>query len=1275
MIQARQETIGPYRVLGVLGRGGMGVVYRCERLDTGAPAAVKTVSVPEASMLASIRREIHALARIRHPGVVRVLDEGLEAGVPWYAMELLQGVSLRRACAELAGFPDTAASTGPLPPTRTLLDADTPEPWWTQSLAPGTRRISPPAGVVGPAATPGPAARLRPPAAGGALPQILSLVRRLCTPLAFLHGEGIVHRDLKPENILITGRRQKARGRRQKARGRRQWAEGRRQAQETAPPPASCLLPPAFPVLVDFGLVARFGSREALEAAGGAAGTLEYMAPEQILGDLVDARADLYALGCILYELLTGRRPFQGRTGAEVIRAHLRTGPPPPSELVEGVPPQLDALVLALLAKRPQDRLGHATDLAAALVELGAEAEPVDPGPRPKAYLYRPGFFGRDAALGELCRRLEALASGAGAVVLVGGESGVGKTRLILEMAREAERREMPVLTGQCQPLSSEESGAEPLGPLRRALQSVADRCREHGPAETLRLLGRNGRLLALYEPALGSVPGLETQPEPPELPPDAARQRLDAALAETFGALAEGRGLVLVLDDLQWADELTLGFLESLLRFVSGGVHGRARLLAVGAYRSEEVGQRPASPLRRLLDAPAAVRLELPRLEQTAVGDMVRDMLALAAAPEAFARFLARHSEGNPFFVAEYLRVAVAEGLLYRDAAGMWQVAEEGEEEATEAVYAALPLPGSVRELVGRRLAGLSEPARGLLEAACVLGREADTELALRLAEQAGLPGAAVHLEALDELIRRQVLEETGAGRLRFVHDKIREAAYERLGPRLRTGLHRAAALSIEARFRDAREEHLAELGSHWEHAGCPARARRFYLQGARRAWPRYAHKEAERLYRAFLSLVEVPDVESVSARNELARQVLTSCGRYAEAEAEFQRASQEAHGLGDPDSEGVAFLGLAIVQRFQSRAAEAQASFESCLGLFRKLGRRDREAEALSNLAIFYHNQGRFEEAQGLFEEAAATFRTLGNRSSEASNLSNLAELHFQQGRVETARSLREEALALSRQLGDRRMEGITLGNLANFDVHQGRFEAAASRYEEALAIHRRIGNRISEGVVLGNLANVRFSQGRIEEATALYEQALAIQRGLGDRRGEANTLNNLALLASEQGRIEEATALYDSSMQAHQATGSTMNQAQTLCFLATLVRRAYGDLDRAEHLLDQAEVWLRQTGHSTLALCLCERGHVALARGRSGRGALQEARETAERMRAGPESQSGAAIAQLERAVAEFEAGRPLFQGECVQDLPQGLRRRLVEDRGQEPRAGGA
>jgi tetratricopeptide (TPR) repeat protein len=839
---------GAWNVIEVAGRGGMGVVYRCRHRDRGEPAAVKTVAVVREASLSGLRAEIHALAQVDHPGVVRVLDAGVQDGLPWYAMEWLEGRTLLDFQRELWDVADD------------VLTLDRPsDELRTANLGP--RRPSPPRVAERPPAEARPAARPLP--GNGRLLDVLSVLRRLCEPLAEIHAHGLVHRDLKPANVFLR--------------------------------------PDGRPVLVDFGLAAHFAGavgRERAEVSGVLMGTGWYMAPEQAEGRLVDARADLYALGVVLYELVTGRRPFEGASAAEVITQHLKTPPRPPSDMVESLGAGLDQLILRLLAKKRRDRIGHADDVATLLEELGAAHVPGDePPPRRGAYLYRPGLEGRREALQGLTRRVDAL-DREGGCVLVGGESGVGKTALVTAAGVDASVGGHLVVTGEGQ------AGAPPLHPFAPLLLALADHCLERGPEATSRLLGLRGRMLERYVPALATLPGQQALPAPPELSSEAARARLLDDLAAVIAGFADERPLVLVLDDLQWADELTLDFLSSLPE----GWFERHRVLILGTYRSDEAGPR----LRALLARPWVEALDLGRLDERAVRAMVADMLALAHPDEALVSFLARHSEGIPFFVAEYLRAAVAEKLLFRRG-GRWMVARAAGDDA-------LALPQTLRELVGRRLDGLAAGAARLASAGAVLGREFDSAVA---GEAAQLPDAEL-VAAVSELVTRSVLETTPDGALRFVHDKLREVAYERLGGEARRELHGRAARALEHRL-DARALPLryGDLARHWEIAGHAAPARDYAARAGQEALRagacRDAHDSLSRALALDGTLAEGRLDEARRARVEHLRgEALYGLGRFEEARAEVTAALRRL-GERPPEAGGglvVSFLGEAARQ-----------------------------------------------------------------------------------------------------------------------------------------------------------------------------------------------------------------------------------------------------------------------------------------------------------------------------------------------------------------------
>jgi tetratricopeptide (TPR) repeat protein len=774
--ESLNERIGAYRVLYELGRGGMGVVYRAVHEDGGPEVALKMPSEEMAHLFGSVRREIHAIGRLRHPGVVRIVDEGVEQGVPWYAMEVVEGQSLDRVldihAAALAATADLAAFE--------MRDG-------------AYRRVAAPAQP-----------RVRPD-----LQRALTLMHRLARALAYVHGHGLVHRDLKPQNVLVG--------------------------------------PDDQPVLVDFGLVGHFHartSREVLEVGGRAAGTVTYISPEQARGELVDARADLYSFGVMLYEIVTGRPPFDSNDIRDILRMHLRDAPVPPSVRVRGVPPVLDALILNLLEKKPAARLGYAEDVAERLVHAGAEsgAEP-DHDVRAEAtpYLYRPEIVGRRQTIDAVNACVAGLRESQGSFLTLGGVSGIGKTSVAAVIAREATIGDVRVVTGEGDPV-----GSTPLHPLRALLREIADQCRGRADV-TERVLGERLPALRTLEPALAAL-----EENGVSIAPQVAARRLFSDLAATLAAFAREQALLLILDDLQWADEVTLRFLASLGPEFFDGLP----LMILGTYRADEAGP----DLRALLAGPHVRNVPLSRLDDDSVGDIVRSMLAAPDAPLSFLQFLASQTEGNPFFVAEYLRSAVAEQLLYRRS-GRWIVA------AADETYASLGLPGTIRDLVALRLARLSPLARRVAEAAAVLGREAEEGLFLAVCGE----GETEALEGVAELLEQHVFDPA-AGGVRFAHDKLREAAYEGSGDERRRVLHRRAVEALE-RWEDERRggpRHDAELARHCDAAGWIGKAVDYYARASESAAGSGACREAVDLMNRAVALDALAIDDGPKARHE---------------------------------------------------------------------------------------------------------------------------------------------------------------------------------------------------------------------------------------------------------------------------------------------------------------------------------------------------------------------------------------------------------------------
>lgn len=298
------DTLGSFHLLDRLATGGMASIYKAEDARTGEVVALKTVRHGGPREVACLEREIALLKSLRHPGVVQFRGAGSWNGTPWLAMELLEGHTLFEEISLVGWRAGRAVSAS-------RAEDPTFRGGWIHRLQ-GEPELAWPVR----------------PAAGGRLRDAVSMIVRLARVLAYLHAEGIVHRDLKPENIFVGG--------------------GGRMT------------------LLDFGLASRLGGLRT-ERPSSVATTVEYAAPELLCGERVDERVDVYALGCVFYEMVTGVRPFEADSIDEIVRMHLDETPTCPSNLVTGVSWRLEDLILDMLAKRPKHRPRNGAEVAARL--------------------------------------------------------------------------------------------------------------------------------------------------------------------------------------------------------------------------------------------------------------------------------------------------------------------------------------------------------------------------------------------------------------------------------------------------------------------------------------------------------------------------------------------------------------------------------------------------------------------------------------------------------------------------------------------------------------------------------------------------------------------------------------------------------------------------------------------------------------------------------------------------------------------------------------------
>ncbi|HEX3246971.1 MAG TPA: AAA family ATPase, partial [Chloroflexota bacterium] len=654
------------------------------------------------------------------------------------------------------------------------------------------------------------------------LEEAIAVGQQIAGALDHAHRLGVIHRDLKPGNVWLTQDSSSTNG--------------------------------AAVKLGDFGLAMAL-DQSRLTQPGLIVGTVAYMAPEQAIGGIVDARADLYALGCMLYELVCGRPPFVGDESVAIITQHLNSPPVKPSWHRSECPPALELLILRLLEKDAAKRSQSAADVRAALaaIDLSPVREPVEAQGRVPLQeaieshdspLYQQAFVGREDELRQLERAYDAAVSGQGGLVMVVGEPGIGKTSVVEQLATYAAVRGGRTLVGHCY---EEGSLSLPYLPFVESMRSYV--C-EREPEPLREELGSGAVDVARVVSEIRERIGVE--PRPPGGDPEEERWRLLHATTSFLRNAAAVQPMVLVLEDLHWADHGTLELLLHLARSLAD-----ARLLVVGTYRDVEVdrGHPLSGALAELRRIVSFNRIALRGLTVDEVHRMMRQIRGQEV-PWSRAEAIHRQTEGNPLFVQEVLRYLVEEGLVVREG-DRWVRADDGAPDSG--------IPEGLRDVIGKRLSRLSASCNQVLSVAAVIGRDFGLETLQRVTEMDEDPLYA----ALEEAVRIGIVQERsqpGAVWYRFAHAFFRQTLYEEMIAPRRLRLHQQVARSLEAQYAARLEEHAPELAEHYAHstdAADLARAVHYGELAAQRANAVYAYGEAARHLEQALHVQMVLDAD----------------------------------------------------------------------------------------------------------------------------------------------------------------------------------------------------------------------------------------------------------------------------------------------------------------------------------------------------------------------------------------------------------------------------
>jgi predicted ATPase/DNA-binding SARP family transcriptional activator len=739
-----------------------------------------------------------------------------------------------------------------------------------------------------------------------------------------------------------------------------------------------------------------------------------------------------------------------------------------------------------------------------------------------------------------------------GRLILVEGEAGVGKTRLLQEVGRDMEWYGAQVLWGKAMPLMRN----RPLEPLVSALEGALT------PLwmDQLRHLVEPVWLQAL-QPLL---PGLVEYGAGPELlaalEGQQAKIRLSEGLYRLLAAWARINPLVILLEDVHWVSAENIEFLENLAARLE-----REDVTLVLSCRKEELAGLPE--IRARLDAiqPEVVRGRLPLLglDASSVHELIRACLGAGNVSPNFMGILSRATHGNPLFILEVLRSLYDEGVLRKTETGDWITPYDSIMGEVD-----LPLPLAVEQVILHRLEQLPPDLRGLLEGLAVLGGDYNFERVACL----GLAEAPVLVSQLKALCQRRLLVESTRA-YHFSHDKIRQVVYESLNPEQRATWHSRLAVALEQNF----PEQVEALSYHYTLAQAWDKAVDYYQRSAEKARRANAYATAaEHLHNA-LALADRAQL-SIETRFQLLEMrldilgVLGDMGQYRIGlEAMIRLAGEDAHRLAQISQKQIEFL----LQT--SCYAEAEAAARQALRLAEDQRDYPFQAAALDSLGIILDIRGDRQAATACLERAIHFYQQEEDRRGEAEARGHLANVLAKSEQRTAARAEFVAVLALFEAMDYQPGCADTLAVLGVLSDFDGDFDASIRYCTRSLEICRRIGYRKGEAYASHEMGSALLKFGQIGNSVRIFENALEICLAIGERRLEATTRfflssiycnffgNYLAAIHEAQAGLATARAIADPIIQ-----GMCLNYLGDACLKA-------GKLDEARgHLKDSMEVF---------------------------------------------------------------------------------------------------
>ncbi len=802
-----------------------------------------------------------------------------------------------------------------------------------------------------------------------------------------------------------------------------------------------------------------------------------------------------------------------------------------------------------------------------------------------------PHIVGREEKLVRLRSLLEPIHEEKGRLMLIHGEAGVGKTRLVKELQQVLERRGGIALLGDCH----EETRSIPYYPFREAFNRFFDERKDAGFSVLENLPEYSQRELARILPRLKHM-----KPSELERAPDSFR------LFEAVRFLVQNLStqskypLLFIVEDLHWSDDASLDLLHYLVRNLS-----ETGVLLCGTYRTEEKEASPsllrfAGLLRR---ERLSEEMRLEPLSTEGVSTMLRFLYPGTKIPQDFQDFMYQKTEGNPFFVEELVKYL-------------------SEEEIGEGLPKIREVPLSICAVLQRRIDSLGPGMEEILACAALVGEEFEFEVLQGVQDR---PQREI-LGAMEAAVKAHVVRENfegGEERYHFVHSLMADVLYSGIGRVRRRLWHAQVGNALEELYAGRLEQLNGRLAYHFERGENWEKALSYAIRSATQAKEDYANQEAVRLYEKARDILPRLARESEEDRIAIAEglgDVYQITGDYEKVLQEYNSVEILARGRGDRKKEAEALSRIARVYHRQGNYDEMMGYAERSLEIRQKIGDRNGLADSLHSLGIVHAQRGDYDDGLKYFQEALNMRGELGDRRGVASSLHSIEILHWSRGDyVDALKCLQEslnirrgvgdiqhvaaslqknesvhltqehceegmkclqESLAIRREMGDKRGVAFSLVSMGIVHLNRGNYSEALKRLEEALKIAREIGHKAGTAFGLRSIGIIHLNRGNYVEALKCYRESLEIWEKIGNRWGVADGLDTIGILHTEQGNYVEGMRCYRESLEIWEKIGNKKGMASGLMEMGTFYQQLY-DIEKATEYHEQSLGLMEEMG----------------------------------------------------------------------------------------------